>query len=66
MTYEKNLLEPVELNEFELDAVAGGQRQGPRQQAEGGLLIAQVNVENVQVAAAIQVIGENLEQIVQN
>jgi hypothetical protein len=61
MTYEKNLPEPVELNELELDAVAGGQRRGPRQEAEGGLIVANVNVQDVQVGVAAQVIGETLE-----
>jgi hypothetical protein len=61
MTDAKNLLQPVELTEFELDAVAGGQRRGPRQEAEGGLINANVNVQDVQVGVAAQVIGENLE-----
>ena len=67
MTYEKNLLEPVELNELELDAVAGGQRpQLPRgllgnQFAGGGLVNANVNVEDIQVGVAAQIIGENFD-----
>jgi hypothetical protein len=71
MTYEKKLLEPVELNELELDAVAGGQRpQPPRgltgnQIAGGGLVNANVNVSDIQVGVAAQIIGENLEQTLQ-
>jgi hypothetical protein len=56
---------PVELTELELDAVAGGQRRGPRQQAEGGLINANVNVQDVQVGIAAQIIGERLDFIQQ-
>jgi hypothetical protein len=71
MTDAKNLLQPVELTEFELDAVAGGQRPQPplglqgNQVAGGGLVNANVNVSDIQVGVAAQIIGENLEQTLQ-
>jgi hypothetical protein len=49
MTDAKNLLQPVELTEVELDAVAGGQ---PPEQA--GLV--NVQVRDVQIAVAAQVL----------
>jgi hypothetical protein len=62
------MMAPVELTDLELDAVAGGQRpqlpgglQG-NQFAGGGLVNANVNVSDIQVGVAAQIIGENLEQ----
>jgi hypothetical protein len=58
----------IELTDLELDAVAGGQRpQLPRglqgnQIAGGGLVNANVNVSDIQVGVAAQIIGENLQQ----
>ena len=55
------LLAPVELTDAELDAVAGGQRRGPNQNATDGLVNANVNVQDVQVGVAAAVLSENLE-----
>jgi hypothetical protein len=63
MTYEKKLLEPVELNELELDAVAGGQPDAPRNVALENLVNVQVQLENLQVGVAANVLGETVELI---
>jgi hypothetical protein len=55
MTDEQNLLEPVELNEQELDAVAGGQ---PPEQA--GLV--NVQIRDTQILVAAQALAANSEQ----
>jgi hypothetical protein len=58
----------IELNDAELDYVAAGQRPQPplglqgNQIAGGGLVNANVNVSDIQVGVAAQIIGENLEQ----
>jgi hypothetical protein len=63
-----HMITPVELTDLELDAVAGGQRPQPpiglqgNQLAGGGLVNANVNVSDIQVGVAAQIIGENLEQ----
>jgi hypothetical protein len=60
MSYEM-LTSPVELTDDQLDVVAGGQRRGPNQNAEEGLVNANVNVQDVQVGVAAAVLSENLE-----
>ena len=59
---DAHLMAPVALTDVELDAVAGGQRRGPSQNAERGFVNANVNVQDVVVGVAAQVIGENLGQ----
>jgi hypothetical protein len=60
MSYEM-LESPVELAGTELDAVAAGQQRGPNQSATDGLVNANVNVQDVQVGVAAQVLGRNLD-----
>ena len=59
MSYEM-LTSPVELTDDQLDFVAAGKGK-PNQNAEDGLVNANVNVSDIQVGVAAQVIGENLE-----
>jgi hypothetical protein len=57
------MMAPVELTELELDAVAGGQPTAPRNVALENLVNVQVNLENLQVGVAANVLGDTVELI---